>query len=166
MTLEAVYSIEDRLKEMDLTLPKPMVAPPGVVLPFPFVKVHGNLAYISGHLPLEDDGQVSELRGKVGELISEEEGYQSAKRVGLAMLASLKETLGSLDRVKQWIRVFGMVNAAPDYEYHPKVINGFSDLIRELYGSERGFPARSAVGMDSLPFSVPVEIEGLVEIQD
>lgn len=162
--MDAATTIEAKLGSSGLVLPKPMVVPQGVKLPFPFVKIHGNMAYISGHLPLEEDGRISEIRGKVGDTIDVDEAYQSARLVALAVLSSLKEKLGELDRVKSWVRVFGMVNATPDFELHPKVINGFSDLINELYGEQRGFPARSAVGMDSLPFQVPVEVEGLVEI--
>lgn len=157
-------TIEDKLEAMGLLLPKPMQVPQGVKLPFPFVKISGNMAYISGHLPLETDGTIAEMRGKVGDTLSVEQGYESAKVVGLAVLSSLKDALGSLDRVTQWVRIFGMVNAKSDFELHPKVINGFSDLINELYG-ERGFPSRSAVGMSSLPFQVPVEVEGVVEIK-
>ena len=166
MAAQKIISIEHKLEVMGLSLPKPMKAPAGVSFPFPFVKVHGNMAYISGHLPLEQDGQISDLRGKLGDSISLEEGYESAKLAALSVLASLKEALGYLDRVQSWLRVFGMVNCTPDFELHPKVINGFSDLIRELYGPERGFPARSAVGMGSLPFQVPVEIEAIVEISN
>lgn len=157
-------TIEQKLKAMGLILPQPMKAPAGVQFPFPFVKVHENMAYISGHLPLELDGSIALLRGKVGDSLSVEQGYESARHVGLSILSSLKEALGDLERVKSWVRIFGMVNATADFELHPKVINGFSDLIRELYGTDRGFPARSAVGMHSLPFQVPVEIEALVEI--
>ncbi len=157
-------TIEEKLTAIGLVLPKPMVVPKDVQLPFPFVKIHGSFAYISGHLPLEANGQISKLCGKVGDTISLEQGYESAKQVALAVLSSLKDALGELDRVKSWIRVFGMVNATPEFTLHPKVINGFSDLINELYG-ERAFPSRSAVGMGSLPFQVPVEVEGLVEIE-
>lgn len=156
-------SIEEKLDKMGLVLPKPMQAPKGVVLPFPFVKISGNQAFISGHLPLEQDGSIANMRGKVGGELSIEQGYESAKQVGLAILSSLKDALGELDRVTNWLRAFGMVNATSDFELHPKVINGFSDLINELYG-DRGYPSRSAVGMGSLPFQVPVEIEGVVEV--
>ncbi len=156
--------IENKLQSLGLSLPEPMVVPAGVELPFPFVKVHKDMAYISGHLPLEMDGQIARLRGKVGDKLSVEQGYDSARTVGLAVLSSLKLTLGSLDRVKSWIKVLGMVNCTPDFEHHPKVINGFTDLIQQVYGKEVGFSSRSAVGMGSLPFQVPVEVEGLVEI--
>ncbi len=128
--------------------------------------MRGNKAYISGHSPTNPDGSVAGPFGKVGAELSVEEGYQSARSVGLAILASLKQELGDLDRVVAWLKVHGMVNAAPDFTQHPAVINGFSDLILELYGSEAGQHARSAVGMASLPFGIPVEIEAEVEIAD
>jgi enamine deaminase RidA (YjgF/YER057c/UK114 family) len=156
--------IEARLETLGLTLPQPVKAPVGVRLPFAFVRVHGNRAYISGHSPTNADGSVAGPFGKVGAEVSVEEGYQAAQSVGLAILASLKQELGDLDRVVAWLRVHGMVNAAPHFTRHPEVINGFSDLILKLYGPEAGQHARSAVGMVSLPFSIPVEIEAEVEI--
>jgi enamine deaminase RidA (YjgF/YER057c/UK114 family) len=104
--------------------------------------------------------------GKVGTEVSLEEAYQAARLVALAMLGSLKRELGDLDRVTAWLRVHGMVNSAPGFTRQPAVINGFSDLIIELYGHEAGQHARSAVGMAELPFGIPVEIEAEVEISD
>jgi enamine deaminase RidA (YjgF/YER057c/UK114 family) len=138
--------------------------PPGVKLPFSFVRVRGDRAYISGHGPLNADGSLAEPLGKVGADLSLEEGYQAARLTGLAILSSLKQALGELDRVAAWLRVFGMVNSAPGFNRQPQVINGFSDLILELYGPERGQHARSAVGMAELPFDFPVEIEAEIEI--
>ncbi|HLZ56760.1 MAG TPA: RidA family protein [Ktedonosporobacter sp.] len=158
--------IEDRLVELDLTLPQPIKAPTGVHVPFAFVRVRGNRAYISGHAPTNADGSVAGPFGKVGAEVSVEEGYQAAQSVGLAILASLKQELGDLDRVVAWLKVHGMVNSAPNFTRHPEVINGFSDLILKLYGPEAGQHARSAVGMVSLPFSIPVEIEAEVEISN
>ena len=103
--------------------------------------------------------------GKVGAEVSLEQGYEAARLTALSMLGSLKRTLGDLDRVTAWLRVFGMVNSAPSFTRQPAVINGFSDLILELYGAEAGQHARSAVGMAELPFGLPVEIEAEVEIQ-
>jgi enamine deaminase RidA (YjgF/YER057c/UK114 family) len=160
-----IVQIEAKLEELGLKLPRPLQAPEGVRLPFAFVRVHGNRAYISGHSPSNPDGSVAGPFGKVGAEVSLEEGYQAAQSVGLAILASLKQELGDLDRVVAWLRVFGMVNAAPDFASHPSVINGFSDLILKLYGQEAGQHARSAVGMASLPFNIPVEIEAEVEIR-
>ena len=111
-------------------------------------------------------GSVSHPLGQMGIDVSEEEGYQAARLIALAMLASLKQELGDLDRVVAWLRVFGMVNSAPAFDRQPNVINGFSDLILELYGPEAGDHARSAVGMAGLPLGMPVEIEAEVEIRD
>ena len=156
--------IEARLQEMGLVLPESMQAPAGIKLPFANVRVRGNRAYIAGHGPLMPDGSLARPLGKVGAEVSEQEAYQSARLVTLAILASLKRELGDLDRVTAWLRVFGMVNTAPGFNRQPAVINGFSDLILELYGPEAGQHARSAVGMASLPFDIPVEIEAEVEI--
>jgi enamine deaminase RidA (YjgF/YER057c/UK114 family) len=156
--------IEKRLEAMGLTLPAQMALPPGVVLPFPWVRVHGRRAFISGHAALNDDGSLAGPLGKVGQEVSLEAARNNARGVGLAILASLKRELGDLDRVSAWLRVFGMVNSAPGFNQQPAVINGFSELILELYGRERGAHARSAVGMAELPFRIPVEIEGEVEI--
>ena len=156
--------IEDRLAALGLVLPPPLEVPAGLVLPFQFVRVVGRRAFIAGHGPQAPDGAVAAPLGKVGRDLTVEEGYVSARLVGLAVLGSLKRTLGNLDRVVAWGRVFGMVNSAPGFNRQPSVINGFSDLILELFGSEVGAHSRSAVGMAELPFDIPVEIEGEVEI--
>lgn len=156
--------IEAKLEAMGLTLPAETKPPAGVRLPFAFVRVHGNRAVISGHGPQNPDGTMAGPLGKVGSELTLEEGYQSAKLVGLSMLGSLKRELGDLDRVTNWLKVLGMVNSAPGFNMQPSVINGFSDLILELWGPERGKHARSAVGMAELPFRIPVEIEAEVEI--
>ncbi|HEY7124686.1 MAG TPA: RidA family protein [Ktedonobacterales bacterium] len=156
--------IEAKLQELGLALPEPMKAPPGAKLPFAPVRVRGNRAYISGAGPLNPDGTLAEPLGKVGAQLTVEQGYQAARLTGLAMLGSLKRELGDLDRVTAWLRVFGMVNVAPGFTQTPSVINGFSDLILELYGPEAGAHARSAVGLAELPFRIPVEIEAEVEI--
>jgi enamine deaminase RidA (YjgF/YER057c/UK114 family) len=156
--------IEAKLQELGLALPEPMKAPPGAKLPFAPVRVRGNRAYISGAGPLNPDGTLAEPLGKVGAQLTQEQGYQAARLTGLAMLGSLKRELGDLDRVTAWLRVFGMVNVAPGFTQTPSVINGFSDLILELYGPEAGAHARSAVGLAELPFRIPVEIEAEVEI--
>jgi enamine deaminase RidA (YjgF/YER057c/UK114 family) len=155
--------IEKRLEELGLVLPAPMNMPQ-VRLPFMWIRIRGNRAYISGHGPQNPDGSLAMPLGKVGAEVSPEEAYQSARLVALAMLGSLKRELGDLDRVTAWLRVFGMVNSAPGFNRQPAVINGFSDLILELYGNEVGQHARSAVGMAELPFGIPVEIEAEVEI--
>ncbi|MCP4418769.1 MAG: RidA family protein [Chloroflexi bacterium] len=157
-------SIEDKLKALGLALPEPIKLPPEMKLSFPWVRVRGNRAYISGHGPLNPDGSVAQPLGKVGKDLSVAQAYQAAQLTTLAILSSLKRELGNLDRVAAWLRVFGMVNSAPGFNQQPQVINGFSDLILELYGSKRGEHARSAVGMAELPFGIPVEIEAEIEI--
>ncbi len=159
-----VSSVEARLETLGLVLPEPIKLPPGMKLSFPWVRVRGNRAYVSGHGPLNPDGSVAQPLGKVGKDLSLEQAYQAAQLTTLAILSSLKRELGNLDRVAAWLRVFGMVNSAPGFNQQPQVINGFTDLIFELYGAERGVHARSAVGMAELPFGIPVEIEAEVEI--
>ena|SRR5579884_1408929 len=156
--------IEAKLKEMGLVLPAPMQTPAGMRLPFNWVRVRGNRAYVSGHGPLNPDGSLAQPLGKVGAEVSPEQGYHAARLTGLAMLGSLQRELGDLDRISAWLRVFGMVNAAPGFRGEPGVINGFSDLILELYGPEAGQHARCAVGLAELPMGIPVEIEAEVEI--
>ena len=156
--------IETKIEMLGLVLPEPIQVPAGVVLPFSWVRIRGNRAYVSGHIALNTDGSIANPLGKVGAELSPEEGYQAARLVGLAMLATLKRELGSLDRVSTWLRVFGMVNTAPGFDHYPVVINGFSELVLDLYGPERGDHARSAVGMAGLPFGTPVEVEAEVEI--
>jgi len=156
--------VEAKLLELSLVLPKPMKSPPGMRLPFAWVRVRGNRAYISGHGPLNPDGSLASPLGKVGRDVAPEQAYESARLVALAVLSSLRRELGDLDRVVAWLRVFGMVNSAPGFNQQPSVINGFSDLIMELYGPEAGTHARSAVGTAELPLGIPVEIEAEVEI--
>jgi enamine deaminase RidA (YjgF/YER057c/UK114 family) len=155
--------IEAKLEELGLVLPEPMQVPPGLRLPFSWVRVRSNRAYISGHIALNTDGSVAGPLGKVGAEVSAEEGYQSARLVALAHLASLKRALGDLDRVTAWLRVFAMVNVAPEFNQTPLVTNGYSDLILELYGPEVGTRARSSIGM-MIPLNAPVNCEAEVEI--
>lgn len=156
--------IEAKLEALGLVLPAPIKTPPGVRLPFSFVRLRGNRAFISGHGSQNPDGSLAQPLGKVGAEVSLEEGYNAARLTAVSMLASLKRQIGDLDKVTAWLRVFGMVNSAPGFKQQPAVINGFSDLILELYGAEAGQHARSAVGMAELPFGLPVEIEAEVEI--
>ncbi len=158
-------SISEKLQQLGYTLPGPVKVPAGVKLPFAFVRVRGNRAYIAGHGPQLEDGSLAPPFGKVGAEVSPEEAYRAAQWVALSILASLQRELGDLERVTAWLRVFGMVNAAPGFTQLPAVINGFSELILELYGPERGAHARSAVGVAELPFGIPVEIEAEVEIR-
>ena len=156
--------VEERLAALGLILPQPLQAPPGVVLPFQFVRVTGARAFISGHGPTNADGSLATPLGKVGRDVTLEQAHDAARLTGLAILGSLKRALGDLDRITAWNRVFGMVNSAPGFNRQPAVINGFSNLILEVFGPQIGAHSRSAVGMAELPFDIPVEIEGEVEI--
>lgn len=158
--------IEERLSALGLVLPPPLQPPPGVVLPFQFVRLLGNRACISGHGPQNADGSLAQPLGKLGREVSVEQGYAAARLTALAILGSLQRALGDLDRITAWTRVFGMVNSAPGFNKQPSVINGFSDLILELFGPDIGAHSRSAVGLAELPFDIPVEIEGEVEFRD
>jgi len=158
-------TVEKRLAALGYALPEPLKLPPGVTLPFPWVRVVGSRAIISGHGPTNRDGSLAQPLGKVGAEVTEEEAYVAARLTALAILGSLKRELGSLERIACWSRVFGMVNSAPGFSRQPAVINGFTDLISSVFGAERGAHARSAVGLAELPFRIPVEIEGEVELK-
>jgi enamine deaminase RidA (YjgF/YER057c/UK114 family) len=151
-------SAEKNFKKLNLELP-PAPTPIGVYIPF--LKV-GKLGYVSGHGPLLPDKTL--IRGRVGQDMDAEQGKLAARQVGLAILATLKSHLGSLNKVKRVIKVLGMVNADPSFEKHPYIINGCSELFAEVWGKENGIGVRSAVGMGSLPDNIPVEIEAIFEI--
>lgn len=157
-------SATTRLRDRGLVLPEPLKLPAGVVLPFQFVHVHDRYAYVSGHVPLNEDGSIADPLGKVGVELSVDDGYEAAKKVGLAMLGSLERTLGSLERITAWLRVFGMVNQAPCFTQQAAVINGFSELILDVFGEQEAKHARSAIGVAGLPFNIPVEVEAVIEI--
>ncbi len=157
--------VEDRLEELGLTLPPEVKPPPGVVLPFAFVNIRDDRAFVSGHGPQTADGGLAPPFGQVGAEVTVEEAVEAARLTALSMLASLQRALGTLDRITGWLRVFGMVNSAPGFDRQPTVINGFSDLILEVFGPELGRHARSAVGMAALPFGIPVEVEAEVAIR-
>ncbi len=150
-------SAEARLSELKLDLPK---APKPAGTYSPIVQV-GELVYVSGHGPLKSDDTL--ICGRVGDDLSEEQGIAAARQVGLAILATLRKNLGSLDRVVRVVKVLGMVNSTADFKNHPKVINGFSDLMVEIWG-ENGRAARSAVGMGSLPSNIAVEVEAIFQV--
>jgi len=151
-------SAESRIQELNLQLPS---APKPAGVYKPLVQV-ANMAYVSGHGPLQSDGTL--ITGRVGNDMDQESGKAAARQVGLAILATLRASLGSLDRVKRVIKVLGMVNATPDFEQHPAVINGCSELFAEVFGPDHGIGARSAIGMGSLPGNIAVEIEAIFEI--
>lgn len=153
------YDVEERLTELKIKLGEP-TAPVANYVP----GVHSeNLVFLSGHGPDKADG--GQVMGKVGDDLSIEEAQEAARLTGISLLASLKSEIGDLNKVKRIVKVFGMVNADPDFEEHPRVINGFSDLMVEVF-DENGKHARSAVGMGSLPGNIPVEIEMIVEVED
>jgi len=147
------------LAELKLELP-PAPKPLGLYKP---VVLCGNLAYVSGHGPLRADGSLAV--GRVGADLSLEQGKVAARQVGLAMVATLRAKLGSLDRVKRVIKLLGMVNCTTDFVDHPKVINGCSELFAEIWGQDHGVGARSAVGMPVLPGNIAVEIEAIFEVE-
>jgi enamine deaminase RidA (YjgF/YER057c/UK114 family) len=153
--------IENRLGELGLQLPAPLAAPPGVRLPFELVRVHGDLAYVSGHGPFDGDRLL--VTGRVGGEVSVEQGYEAARATGLSILASLKQELGDLDRVAGWVKALGFVKCAEGFNVTPAAINGFSDLILALWG-DAGRHARSAIGAGELPFGMPVEVEAVVAL--
>ncbi len=155
--------VEAKLAELGLTLPEPLQVPPGLQMPFAWVRVRGNRAYISGHVAQNPDGSLAHPLGKVGVEVTPEQGYEAARLVALAHLGSLKHALGDLDRVTAWLRVFAIVNAGPGFDRTPLVTNGYSDLVLEVYGSEVGMRARSSIGM-MLPLNAPVNCEAEVEI--
>ena len=152
-------SADARITELELELP-PAPKAMGVYKP---IVVVGNIAYLSGHGPLKSDGTL--MSGRVGDQVDQQAGYDAARQTGLAMLATMKAGLGSLDRVKRVLKLLGMVNAASDFENHPAVINGCSELFAQVFGEDAGVGARSAVGMGSLPGNISVEIEGIFEIE-
>ncbi len=157
--------IDDRLTALGIELPPEVVVPPDVVLPFAFVNVRGDRAIVSGHGPQAPDGTIAGPFGRVGQELTVEQGFASARLVALSILGSLQRELGSLDRITGWAKALGMVRCDADFQQHPAVINGFSNVIVEVFGPEIGRHARSAVGMSSLPFGMPVEIEAEVLIQ-
>ena len=152
-------SADSRIAELSLELP-PAPKPVAVYKP---VVVTGNLAYVSGHGPLRVDKSL--ITGVVGRDLDLDAGKLAARQVGLAILATLRAHFGSLDRVKRLIKVLGMVNSAPDFYDHPKVINGCSELFAEVWGADHGIGARSAVGMGPLPGNIAVEIEAIFEVE-
>jgi len=153
--------IEDRLAGTGLELPAPLEAPPGVRLPYEPMRMHGDVAHISGHGPFDGGRQL--FRARVGAELSVEQGYDAARATCLSMLASLKHELGDLDKVKAWIKVLGFVKCADGFNVTPAVIIGFSDLILTLW-ADAGRHARSAIGADELPMGMPVEVEAIVAL--
>ena len=149
---------DENFAQLNLELP-PAPTPKGVYKPFLVV---GNLAYVSGHGPLLPGKNL--IIGRIGEGLTMEEGKLAARQVGLTIIATLKENLGSLNKIKRVIKVLGMVNCTPDFEKHPFIINGCSELFAQVWGEDNGVGVRSAVGMGSLPDNIPVEVEAMFEL--
>ncbi len=156
--------VERRLDAMGLKLPDPMRLPPGMKIPFAWVRVRGNRAFVSGHGALHADGSPAGPFGKVPTEVSLEQAQESARLATLSVLSSLKASLGDLDRVAAWLMVNGFVNAEPGYPHTTAVMNPLSDLIVDLYGTEVGAHARTAIGVATVPLNLPVVVAVEVEI--
>jgi enamine deaminase RidA (YjgF/YER057c/UK114 family) len=150
---------EVRIQELHLTLPPA----PQPMAKYKTAVLAGNMLYVSGHGPLKNDGKTL-VAGRVGADLTLQQGKEAARLVGLAILSTVRQTLGSLDKVKRLVRTFGMVNCSPDFKDQPQVINGFSELMAEVFGEDAGIGSRSAVGMGSLPSNIPVEVECVFEV--
>lgn len=151
-------SAEAKLRELGLELP-PAPQPTGLYRP---LLLSGNMAYVSGHGPFLPDGTF--ITGRVGNELDEQAGYAAARQTALAILATLRQGLGSLDRIRRVVKVLGMVNCTSEFDRHPAVINGCSQLFSDVFGAEAGISARSAVGVGSLPMGIAVEIEAIFEL--
>jgi len=152
-------SADAKIQELGLELP-PAPKPAGVYKP---ALILGKMCYVSGHGPLLSDGTL--MSGRVGQQVDQQAGYDAARQTGLAILATLRSVLGDLNQIHRVVKVLGMVNATADFEQHPAVINGCSELFAQIWGEELGVGTRSAVGMGSLPGNISVEIEALFEIK-
>jgi enamine deaminase RidA (YjgF/YER057c/UK114 family) len=159
--------VEEKLKALNLSLPEPIKSSPDMKMPPSWIRVRANRAFISGHGPQNPDGSIAGPLGKVGsDDVTIEQAYQAARLSALSILGTLKRKLGDLDRVTAWLMVQGFVNAAPEFTQTTAVINGCSDLILELYGPEVGQHARTAMGVATTPFGLPVIIAAEVEIDN
>lgn len=154
------YNADEQFEKLGLTLP-PAPSPLGVYKPY---LVDGRYLYLSGHGPVQNDKSL--IIGRIGTDMDKEAGKLAARQVGLTMLSTIKTNFGTLNRIKRVIKVLGMVNCSPDFEKHPFIINGCSELFAEIWGEENGIGTRSAVGFGSLPDNIPVEIEALFELND
>ena len=153
-----MYNADEQFEKLGLQLP-PAPAPKGVYKP---CLVDGNYLYLSGHGPVQNDATL--IIGRIGSEMTPEYGKLAARQVGLTMLSTIRTQLGSLNKIKRVIKVLGMVNCSPDFEHHPYIINGCSELFAAVWGDENGIGVRSAVGFGSLPDNIPVEIEALFEL--
>ena len=155
---------ESRLQELGLKMPQPTKLPEGLHIPFEFVNIRGNRALFSGHPKSAMDGTLSGPFGVVGSDMTTDQAYIEAREVALTVLANIKAEIGELSRIAGWVRVFGMVTSAPGYSEQHVVVNGFSDLIIDVFGQDVGRHARSAIGVSGLPLGFAMEIEGKVLI--
>jgi enamine deaminase RidA (YjgF/YER057c/UK114 family) len=160
-----MMEVESKLHQLGLALPAPTKLPPGVEIPFAWVRIFGDRAYVSGHGPLAPDGSPEGPFGRVGAKVTLDQAHTAARSATLAILSSLKRELGDLDRVVAWLTVSGMVNVAPGFTQTTTVINGCSDLLLRLYGPEAGGHARTAIGMAQLPLNLPVVIAAELAIR-
>lgn len=154
----STYNADEQFEKLGLTLP-PAPTPLGVYKPY---VIDGKYLYLSGHGPVQDDKSL--IIGRIGRDIDQEAGKLAARQVGLTMLSTIKTNLGSLNKVKRVIKVLGMVNCVSEFERHPYIINGCSELFAAVWGEENGIGTRSAIGFGSLPDNIPVEIEALFEL--
>lgn len=158
--------IAQRIADLGLVLPVALQVPPGLAVPLSMVKIIGNRLLVSGHGPQNDDGSIAQPLGQVGTDLSVEQATEAARKTALTMVGTLERELGDLDRIKSWVKVFGMVNSAPGFNQQVSVINGFSLQIIQIFGEDSGMATRSAVGMAQLPFSIPVEVEAELELHE
>ena len=158
-------SAEQRIKELGLILPAPLQIPPGMNVPLAMIKVLGKRVLVAGHGPQEADGAIARPLGQVGQEVSIEEATEAARKAALAMVGTIERAIGDLDRIDCWVKVFGMVNSAPGFTGQSTVINGFSELIIDIFGDACGKATRSAVGMAQLPFGIPVEVEAELQLK-
>jgi len=158
-------NVERKLADRGIVLPEPIVVPPGATLPFEWIRHSGSRAYVSGHSALNPDGTMPPVFGKVGRDVSYEEAYQFARGTAAAMLATIRRAIGDLDRITAWMIVNGYVNALPGETRTTHVVNGFSELILELFGPEIGSHARTAIGVEALPHNLPLIVTAQIEFQ-
>ncbi|MBD2000257.1 RidA family protein [Leptolyngbya sp. FACHB-541] len=158
-------TVDRRLQALELTLPTPWQLPVGVRIPAAFVRVYGTRVFISGHVPLNENGTVIGPFGRVGAEVSLEQAQEAARLATLAIFASLKRAIGNLDQIAAWLRVYGMVNSASDFYDYPQVMNSASRLILDVFGDEIGNHSRVAIGVSGLPWNAPVEIEAELELK-
>jgi enamine deaminase RidA (YjgF/YER057c/UK114 family) len=162
--LKAHQNVEEKLKAIGLILPKPIIIGSGTKIPPSWIRIRGNRAFISGHGPQNPDGSIAGPLGKVGEDVTTEQACVAARLATLSILGTLKRKLGSLDRITAWLMINGFINVAPGYTETTAIMNTCSDLILQLYGVEAGEHARTAMGVATTPYAVPIVISAEVEI--